>query len=510
MHTPTMLLKQLVATRDGRLFAAILIGAISIRVPLMTFRGYYSDLATSIGWGNIVTQHFTSIYTSVVSMVSAQNGGFAGVGPGGLPGGGNGGFAGGGALNVPGGFATLSGYINYPPGMPFVFGALVFVYNHLLAPISHVSLAALVTQNGLGPFVAKIPLLVADIAALGVLYRQARMRHSERFALLAAAAYSFSPAVLYNGAIWGQTDGFVALPVLIALFAVLAERYVLGGASLAVAVLLKPQPVIFVPLVLLYLWRWSKRDQVVRFTAAGLLTAMMFLLPIIIPHFQVLDMLGNMQAESYNDSLSLSSDAFTFWWLIGYGQKAIGSTLLGVKSGLVGDALVGAVTVLCGVQIWRHREPLSLVFGMALQLFAFFMFMGGQHERYLFLFIPLALTGIIIARREDWPRLIVLYVIGTALCLLNMVIGVGGGIFANGQPIPFLTLQSLSEFLSANFAWLSNTIAFLHLATFIYALWVYRMVLLVSRARTSWTPRASHPDSVQPIPIPAAQDSLHE
>ena len=366
--------------------------------------------------------------------------------------------------------------------MPYLFGAVVYLYNQFVMPITHTSLDTLVGQNGFGPFFAKIPLLIADVAAVALLYYQARRRHSTRFALLAAATYAFSPAVLYNGAAWGQTDALVALPVLIAVFAMISERYTLVGVSLAIALLLKPQPVIFAPLIALYIWRWSQREQFIRFAAAGLLTGLVFLAPVIIPHFQLGAMASNMRAASYNDTLSLSSDAFNFWWLIGYGHQAIGSTLLGIKSGLVGDALFGAVTLLCGVLIWRHREPLALVFGLAVQLFGFFLFVGGQHERYLFLFIPLALASLIITRPEQRPHLVALYALGTALCFLNMIVGVGGGIFGNGEPIPFLTLPSLSAYLSANFSWLSNTLAALHVIAFGYAVYVYVAILSNTRA----------------------------
>jgi Gpi18-like mannosyltransferase len=86
--------------------------------------------------------------------------------------------------------------------------------------------------------------------------------------------------------------------VFIALFAIVSDRFALGNVSLAIAVLIKPQPVIFVPLILVYLWRWARREQFVTFTVAGAVTALIFLLPILVPHFQRFDMFGNTQAES--------------------------------------------------------------------------------------------------------------------------------------------------------------------------------------------------------------------
>ncbi len=460
---------------------ALLVGAVAIRIPLMQFHGYYGDLFNYIKWGEVVNQHFTAIYTTLPTPVT--NGGGFPVGNGGFPGG-NGSF--------PGGF---NGYINYPPGTPYLFGAIVFVYHHFLQPSLHTSLAVLVNSDGIGPLLAKIPLLLADAAASGYLYWQARKRHSARFALLVTASYAFSPALLYNGAIWGQTDGLVAAPLLIALLALLDERYILSGISLALALLLKPQPVISVPLILLYLWRWAEglrerptgarmrtpgvrkqpwpkgRRNLLRFSLAGLLTLLLFLTPILIPRVQVLDMLKNIQTESYSDTSLLTSNAFNVWWLLGYAHQSISSAFLGIKSETVGEILFGAVTLVSCIQIWRRREPVYLFLGLAVQAFGFFLFMGSQHERYLFLFIPLALASLVAARRSQSKHLIALYTLGTALCFLNMAVGVSS--FDNSQVIPFLSLEPLNDFLALNFDALANVIAYLHLATFAYLLWVY-------------------------------------
>jgi Gpi18-like mannosyltransferase len=451
MQTIVARLKHRITVRENQIFVALLAVAILVRIPLMTFHGYYFDLSTYISWGETVNQHFTQIYTAAVASANQGNGGF-----------GRGGFA----------FGIGDQGINYPPGMPYVFGAVVYSYNLVLAPSLHSSLGTLALNDGIGPFIAKIPLLLADVAMIIYLYMQTIRRHSARFALLATASYAFSPALLYNGAIWGQTDGFVSFPLLVGIFALVGESYVLGGASLALAILLKPQPIIFVPLILLYLWRWTNRQKFWTFTVASLVTLLVFSLPIIVPHFQIFTMLQNMQAQSYNAGSSLSSNAFNFWWLIGYQQQSIGTAIFGaITAGVLGDLLFGAVTVIVCAQIWRHREPIYLFLGMVIQIFGFFMFMGGQHERYLFMFIPLALASIVVAQRNASHHLINLYIAGTALCFLNMVVGVSS--FSSSQVIPFVDLPSLSTFLSAGFSSLGLLIAFLHLGVFIYALRVF-------------------------------------
>ncbi|HEX6817688.1 MAG TPA: glycosyltransferase 87 family protein [Ktedonobacterales bacterium] len=480
------------ATREGGFVVALMLAALVVRLPLMTFHGYYTDLNTYVGWGDIVNDDFATIYTTTTADAvsanaassaanssaansSAANGSATGNGranPGGNPVGNSGGPGSGpGTRNAGGGAGFSANYINYPPGTPYLFGVVVYFYAHL-ASASHASLDTLVRQDGIGPFLAKIWLLLADLAGTLLLFIWARKRHSTRFALLAAASWAFSPALLYNGVIWGQTDALVALPLLAALFALVSEAYVLGGVSLALAILIKPQPVIFVPLMLLYLVRWAHREDVITFAGAGLLTGLVLLAPVLVPHFQLFDMLRNMQAESYNDTIALSSDAFNFWWLIGYAHQPIGGAFLGIKSGLVGDVFFGAVTLLCAVQVWRSREPVVLCFALAVELFGFFLFMGAQHERYLFLFIPLALASVIVAPRVWLPHLVALYLAGTALCLLNMFVGVGGGIAANGTPIPFVTTPGLSAYLTTSFAALSELLAWLHVLVFASAVGV--------------------------------------
>ncbi|HLW02796.1 MAG TPA: glycosyltransferase 87 family protein [Ktedonobacterales bacterium] len=472
MYRSSAQIKRFLFSREGALFIVLFMAAMLIRIPLMTFRGYYADLSTYLRWGETVTQHFTSIYTT-----AATGSGFPGNPGGGFPGGfggppgGPGGFPSGGSGGLPG--ASFNSAINYPPATPYLFGAIVYLYNQFLEPSFHASLSTLAATNGIGPFLAKLPLLLADIAAFVYLSVQARKRHSAAFALIVSASYAFSPALLYNGAVWGQTDGFVSFPLLVALFSLLSESYVLAGISLALAILLKPQPVIFVPLILLYLARWTDWKRLLRFAAAALLMVLLFLLPILIPHFQLVAMLNNMQTTSYSDNALLTSNAFNFWWLIGYAHQSIGSTFLGIKSGTVGTLLFVGVTLVSAIQIWRHRQPLALCLGLAVQAFGFFLFMGGQHERYLFFFIPLALASVILAPRSSRPHLVALYILGTLLCFLNMGVGVGGGSFGNSQPIPFASLPSLSSYLSANFDAVGQFLALLHLITFCYLLAVY-------------------------------------
>jgi hypothetical protein len=107
------------------------------------------------------------------------------------------------------------------------------------------------------------------------------------------------------------------------------------------------------------------------------------------------------------------------------------------------------------------------------QIFSFFMFMGGQHERYLFLFVPLMLACLIVSERVGEEHLLALYMVGTALCFLNMLVGVGGGLYASRQVLPFLNVTVLSDIISTGFTSWAFLIALSAFATFVYAMNVF-------------------------------------
>ncbi|MGH2505371.1 MAG: hypothetical protein ACRDID_22905, partial [Ktedonobacterales bacterium] len=182
---------------------------------------------------------------------------------------------------------------------------------------------------------------------------------------------------------------------------------------------------------------------------------------------------ANIHAMSYSDRFPISIDAYNFWWLTNLHARSMGSSLLGVSIDLVAETLFGVTTVTLAVQIWRHFEPAYLCFGLAMETFGFFMFMGGQLERYLFPFIPLMLATVIVSERKGSDRLLTLYVTGTALCWLNMLISIGANLAGVSPIFPYMSFQPLSDFLATYFGFLGFAVAAYLMATFSYALWIY-------------------------------------
>ena len=95
--------------------------------------------------------------------------------------------------------------------------------------------------------------------------------------------------MILDGAIWGQTDGVPIFFLLLAIVAIQAQRPVWAGALLGLAVMVKPQPVIFIPILLWYVLLTAGWRDLARASLAGLITILLICSPFLLPpHIQML------------------------------------------------------------------------------------------------------------------------------------------------------------------------------------------------------------------------------
>lgn len=245
----------------------------------------------------------------------------------------------------------------------------------------------------------KAPAIVADLLACVLLFTLFATRKRRGTGLIAAGVYALHPAVIYTSAIWGQVDAIYTLFLLATMVAATRHRYAIAGMSCALAVLSKPQTLMFLPLIL-FVVSWKPRD-LLRALAGGILTTVAVLSPFAAAGklglvLQTYDLLHVMSVSR------ISWHAYNFWWLLlsKHAWDVQGSiALIWVVTyrhlSMVLCAIVYA-TILAAYRSARRildpeqREYLGF---LAAGLVALGMFTFGteMHERYLFPFIALAL-----------------------------------------------------------------------------------------------------------------------
>jgi Gpi18-like mannosyltransferase len=365
--------------------ALVLLAAVLVRLVLAPRGELLWDLETYVAWGNDFLKHPADVYT--VSQA------------------------------------------NYPPLTLYLFGGVVALYN-FLAHLLHQP-AALDVHLPLLSLLAKLPTLLADVGVVALLYALLRRAAGEGWALGAAAAYALSPAVLLDGVVWGQTDGIPVFFLLLCLVAVFAGRPGWAGVAFAAAVMLKPQPIVFAPVLLVYLYRTSGwRSALLAIGAAGAAVLAICAPYLVPPHPgarpELLVFYDNTVASFHASYLVASQNAmappgavtwnaYNLWWLLG-AERSYQAPLLGpFSASTIGTALFVGLLALALAGVWRDQSRERLYAALALVAVGFFAVTTLQHERYMFQ----ALAFLLLAAAYD-ARYVVPAVVAQLAVFLNV------------------------------------------------------------------------------------------
>lgn len=303
----------------------------------------------------------------------------------------------------------------YPPLSIAVFAAAGHLYKAALSPDYDLTLPVY-------RIVMKLPAIVSDVGVCILLFFLFRRYRGLFAGTVAGLLYALHPAVIYDSGIWGQTDGIYMFAILAALFAATYEQWLLAGAMTAVAVLLKPQAVIVLPVMALLLLHDNRRLGMA--LIGGTVLCITVLFPFAIA--------GNLSAvlrvyiQIVGQSNNLTNGSFNAWFAL-YGDKIphpdINLFFGAIPYRTVGTLVFGSVTTgllaLFGPTIWLRKTRSTVFLPMmvtGLIGWAFFLFNTEMHERYLFpitaLMIPLIFTG---------PSGIMIYGLSSALFFLNLL-----------------------------------------------------------------------------------------
>jgi Gpi18-like mannosyltransferase len=292
-------------------------------------------------------------------------------------------------------FLTINDVLpaNTPPVLAYPLWAMGWLYHQVFSPLFP---PPWLNDPSILRYMLRLPALAADLAAAAIIARVTAVRGA-RVALIAGAAYLFNPALIFDGAYWGQTAALHSIGMLVAAVAAMQPAFGLAGAAIALAVLTKPQALATAPLVMFAAWRGRALQH---FIPAGVITAIVALLPFLLS--------GNMQSvlQQYAQTAQyhpfVSVNAHNLWWFAtgGQGWQADSNLILGLLSfRAAGIILFGLASLLSLLVVWKDRN--ALYAAAAFQSFAFFMLFTQIHENHLLpMFAPLLIACAL--ERKGW------------------------------------------------------------------------------------------------------------
>lgn len=306
----------------------------------------------------------------------------------------------------------------------------------------------------------KLPSIVADIATAYLLYKLARKYSSLEISILVSAFYIFNPAIFINSTFWGQVDSFFTFIVIAAMFMLSENRIGLSAALFAAAVLMKPQGIIFLPVLFFELVRQKSLKSFLKAAACALITAIVLILPFSMNKgvLWIFKLFSNTVAEYPYASVN----AFNFFSLIGKNYVKDTATPFLLSYHGWGMVFIVMITAFSWFIYIKGNNRAFASAAALLQIAGVFIFSTRMHERYLFPAAALAILAFIYLKDKR---------------LLLLAAGFSSTIYVNTHYVLFKTSSGINSVAlgpTVIFTSLLNLLLFVYLVKVLFDIAINR------------------------------------
>lgn len=351
------------------IFAIIFVAALLVRLIIATmFRGHEVDMNCFVSWSDMI-----------------YNDGFAA-------------------------FYKSESFTDYPPGYMYILYVIGAVRNFF----------GLAWDSVATNVIVKLPAIIADMVSGYLVYKIASKRIRETGAAILSAMYLFCPAVVFDSALWGQTDAVFTFFVVLMCYLVTENKLIPSYFAFAIGILIKPQTLIFAPIlicgiidhVFLEDFSWNKFIKNLGFGILAILLMALLMLP-----YGFNDALAQ-YTETLGSYEYASVNAYNIWTMMGLNWIGQDGYLIGLTYKTWGMVAI-VLTVIASIVISLRckKNPSKYYFIGAFIINCVFMFSVRMHERYIFPAMLLLIMCYSIRQRKE---IYILYVILSAATFYNM------------------------------------------------------------------------------------------
>lgn len=336
--------------------------------------------------------------------------------------------------------------VDYPPGYIYILYLIGLLKNLFSFSFESKSFLLMI----------KMPAMIADMLTAVIIYRLVSKAAPDfkGAAAVLSLFYALNPAVILNSAVWGQVDSFFTLFILLALLLLHKEKFAGAAVVFVIAVLIKPQALIFTPVgIYAFIRRRSVKVFLLSFLAM-IAAFVLLILPFALNRPPL--WIFNLYKSTLSSYPFASLNAFNLFALNGGNYAKETGIFLFFSYRVWGYIFIAAIVAFSALLFFRGREKdksgSKIFFTATFIIAAVFILASKMHERYLFPVLCLSLISYIYSRDR---RLLFIFTgftlthfINTAL-ILDLVVRTG-----------------VDRFPPAN-AWL-YLISFINLALLIY------------------------------------------
>ena len=238
-----------------------------------------------------------------------------------------------------------------------------------------------------------------------------------RWPLFLAGVFALSPAVIFDVAVWGESNGLLWAGLLLAVLGLVVQKPRLMWSAIVVSILIKQTALLVVPLLALFALRRYGLRRSVTDGAFGLVVGFVFMAPALLagysPITAALPTIG--KVADFGSPLSaydttVSADTFPIWVVLTgirglhgmdrlWTPDRVGVPLLGVTYSTAGLLLFVALALTAGLVVWRDagtttRSYQRLFLAIALVVVGYVSLNTRSSGHYLILAVPFLLLGL--------------------------------------------------------------------------------------------------------------------
>ncbi len=322
-------------------------------------------------------------------------------------------------------------------------------------------LFSLITKSDLFPVMLRLPSIITDIATAYILYRFTKSRAGSSASVGLSLLYAFSPQIILNSSLWGQADSFFTFFLILSLLMLHFGKSAPATALFAISMSIKPQTLIFAPLLLfVILLNRNIKDTVISFIAGSAVFFIMILPVLLSRGFNGFFVLFQNMLTSYSYA---SLNAFNLFALTGGNWVPINEKLLFVS-----------------YSTW------SIMFLLIIVITAFILYFKGMGEGKLFLIAAFTVLSVFILSAKMHERYLYPFFILLFFCLI---------FFRDRRLFPILCIYTLTDFINVGFIFQKSlsgvyhikgldpvviSVSIVNVITFLYTLKVIFNILLKS------------------------------
>ncbi len=277
-------------------------------------------------------------------------------------------------------------FADYPPGY------IYFLY--IIGAIRKIFM--LPQDSRLYIIILKLPAIIADLLTAFFIFRHAEKNGGGRQAFVLSALFLFNPAIILNSAVWGQIDSVFTLFILLTLILLIEKKAVQACCFFAAALLIKPQALIFAPLLIFAFIRKGGLRTFLAGAGAGILVFILGIIPfsVIQGPFWIF--------KKYTDSLALypyaSLNAANLFSLSGGNGMPDSETFLFLPYSIWGFVFIFAVLGWAVFVFLKNKGREFYSYTALFIITAVFILSSRMHERYLYPAIALGLIAFIFTK----------------------------------------------------------------------------------------------------------------